>query len=76
MEPVCDGSDLSQIDLAVLMIDGIVFAECCCVVALATAPSLAPTSLATGFFVRTWDCRFVGRAERSRIFRPAPFRAL
>ncbi len=55
MEPVCDGSDLSQIDLAVLMIDGIVFAECCCVVALATAPSLAPTSLATGFFVRTWD---------------------
>lgn len=27
--------DLSEIDLAVLMIDGIVFAECCCVVALA-----------------------------------------
>jgi hypothetical protein len=47
--------DLSQIDLAVLMIDGIVFTECCCVVAVATATSLAPTSLATGFFVGTWD---------------------
>jgi len=29
------GRDLSELDVAALMIDGIVFAECCCVVALA-----------------------------------------
>jgi putative transposase len=29
------GRDLSELDVAVLMIDGIIFAECCCVVALA-----------------------------------------
>jgi putative transposase len=43
------GRDLSELDVAVLMIDGIVFAECCCVVALAI------TSDGTKVPVGIWD---------------------
>lgn len=51
------GRDLSELEAAALMIDGIVFAECCCVVALAIAKD------GTKVPIGLWD----GDTENSRV---------